>query len=46
MHEEDNNALKAVNKVLPKISELIEAIAPKIEKGGRFFTLELELVAD
>ena len=32
MHEEDNNALKAVNKVLPKISELIEAIAPKIEK--------------
>ena len=37
MHEEDNNALKAVNKVLPKISELIEAIAPKIEKGGRLF---------
>jgi len=37
MHEEDNNALKAVNKVLPKISELIEAIAPKIEKGGRIF---------
>ena len=24
MHEEDNNALKAVNKVLPKISELID----------------------
>jgi N-acetylmuramic acid 6-phosphate etherase len=37
MHEEDNNAIKAVNKVLPKISELIEAIAPKIEKGGRLF---------
>ena len=37
MHKEDNNALKAVNKVLPKISELIEAIAPKIEKGGRLF---------
>ena len=37
MHKEDNNALKAVNKVLPKISELIEAIAPKFEKGGRLF---------
>ena len=37
MHKEDNNALKAVNKVLPKISELIEAIAPKIKKGGRLF---------
>ena len=26
MHEEDNNALKAVNKVLPKVVELIKQI--------------------
>ena len=26
MHEEDNNALKAVHKVLPKITELINEI--------------------
>ena len=37
MHEEDNNALKAVNKVLPKITELIKEIAPKIKSGGRLF---------
>ena len=37
MHEEDNNALKAVNKVLPDITNLIENIAPKIMKGGRLF---------
>ncbi len=30
MHEEDNNALKAVNKVLPDVTSLIENIAPKI----------------
>ena len=28
MHEEDNNALKAVNKVLPKVVELIKQIEP------------------
>ena len=33
MHEEDNNALKAVNKVLPDVIYLIENIAPKIIKG-------------
>jgi len=37
MHEEDNNALLAVNKVLPKVAELIENIAPKIKSGGRLF---------
>ena len=37
MHEEDNNALKAVNKVLPDVIYLIENIAPKIMKGGRLF---------
>ena len=37
MHEEDNNALKAVNRVLPKVSELIKQIEPKIKKGGRLF---------
>ena len=35
MHQEDKNALNAVNKVLPRVSEVIEAIAPKIKKGGR-----------
>ena len=37
MHEEDNNALKAVHKVLPKITELIYEIKPKIKNGGRLF---------
>ena len=37
MHEEDNNALKAVNKVLPDVTSLIENIAPKIKEGGRLF---------
>jgi N-acetylmuramic acid 6-phosphate etherase len=37
MHEEDNNALKAVNKVLPKVGELIKQIEPKIKNGGRLF---------
>ena len=37
MHEEDNNALKAVNKVLPDVTSLIESIAPKIKEGGRLF---------
>ena len=37
MHEEDNNALKAVNKVLPNVTELIKEIAPKIKSGGRLF---------
>jgi N-acetylmuramic acid 6-phosphate etherase len=37
MHEEDNNALKAVNKVLPNVIELIEEIEPKIKNGGRLF---------
>ena len=37
MHQEDKNALNAVNKILPRVSEVIEAIAPKIKKGGRLF---------
>ena len=37
MHEEDNNALKAINKVLPNITNLIENLAPKIKEGGRLF---------
>jgi len=37
MHEEDNNALKAVNKVLPDVANLIENIALKIKDGGRLF---------
>ena len=37
MHEEDNNALKAINKVLPNIINLIENLAPKIKDGGRLF---------
>ena len=39
MHEEDNNALKAVNKVLPNVVNLIENIEPMIKKGGRLFYL-------
>ena len=34
MHEEDNNALKAVNKVLPNVIELIEEIEPKIKNSS------------
>ena len=37
MHDEDNNALEAVNKVLPDVTNLIENITPKIKKGGRLF---------
>ena len=37
MHEEDNNALNAVQKVLPEITNLIEEIAPKMKSGGRLF---------
>ena len=37
MHEEDNNALRAINKVLPNITDLIENLAPKIKEGGRLF---------
>ena len=37
MHEEDNNALKAVQSVLPKVVQLIEEIEPKIKNGGRLF---------
>ncbi len=37
MHQEDNNALRAINKVLPNITNLIENLAPKIKKGGRLF---------
>ena len=40
MHQEDKNALNAVNKVLPRVSEVIEAIAPKIKKGGRLGVLD------
>jgi len=37
MHEEDNNALNAIQKVLPDITNLIEDIAPKMKSGGRLF---------
>ena len=37
MHEEDNNAIKAVNNVLPNVIKLIEEIEPKIKNGGRLF---------
>mgnify|MGYP006239053897 FL=1 len=37
MHEEDNNALKAVHNALPKVIQLIEEIEPKIKNGGRLF---------
>ena len=37
MHKEDNNALDAVQKVLPEITKLIEEISLKMNKGGRLF---------
>ena len=37
MLKEDNNALDAVQKVLPEITKLIEEIAVKMNKGGRLF---------
>ncbi|HJN79095.1 MAG TPA: N-acetylmuramic acid 6-phosphate etherase, partial [Flavobacteriaceae bacterium] len=37
MHQEDNNALDAVQKVLPEITILIEEIVRKMKTGGRLF---------
>lgn len=37
MHEEDNNAVNAVQKVLPDITKLIEEVALKMKSGGRLF---------
>ncbi len=37
MHEEDNNAVNAVQKVLPEITRLIEEVALKMKSGGRLF---------
>ncbi|MFL2628316.1 MAG: N-acetylmuramic acid 6-phosphate etherase [Candidatus Marisimplicoccus sp.] len=37
MHREDNNAIDAVQKVLPEITTLIEEIVPKMKSGGRLF---------
>ena len=37
MHEEDNNAVNAVQKVLPEITKLIEEVALKMKSGGRLF---------
>ena len=39
IHEEDKKILPAVYEAIPKIEELIEAMYPKIMKGGRLFYL-------
>lgn len=46
IHEEDQNAVQAVGKVLPQIERLIENVVLQLKKGGGCFTLELELAAD
>lgn len=37
MNKEDKSVPLAVEKVLPKIEELVDVIVPKMEKGGRLF---------
>ena len=37
MHQEDQNAVNAVGKVLPQIEALIEAVVDAQKKGGRLF---------
>ena len=39
IHEEDQNAVQAVGKVLPKIELLIEQVVSKLKDGGRLFYL-------
>ncbi|MCX7764630.1 MAG: N-acetylmuramic acid 6-phosphate etherase [Bacteroidia bacterium] len=35
MHEEDKKAVEAVGKVIPHIARFVEALIPRLEKGGR-----------
>jgi len=37
IHEEDQNAVQAVGKVLPQIERLIENVVLQLKKGGRLF---------
>lgn len=37
MNNEDRTVPEVVNKVIPQISELVEAIAKRMKKGGRLF---------
>ncbi len=37
INEEDQKVASAVQKVIPQIEALVEAIVPRIEKGGRLF---------
>ena len=39
IHEEDQSAVQAVGKVLPKIELLIEEVVSKLKNGGRLFYL-------
>lgn len=37
INEEDKKVPEAINKVIPKISALVEAIVPRMQQGGRLF---------
>ena len=37
IHQEDQNAVQAVGKVLPQIERLIEKVISQLRKGGRLF---------
>lgn len=39
IHQEDQNAVNAVGKVLPEIEQLISKVVSQLEKGGRLFYL-------
>ncbi|MEM9325342.1 MAG: N-acetylmuramic acid 6-phosphate etherase [Bacteroidota bacterium] len=37
INEEDQKVARAVQEILPKVTQLIEAIVPRFEEGGRLF---------
>ena len=37
INEEDARVAEAVNKAMPQISALVEAIEPRMRRGGRLF---------
>jgi len=37
INEEDTKVAEAVNKAMPQISALVEAIEPRMQRGGRLF---------
>ena len=46
INDEDMLVAEAVNKAIPQIEALVEAIEPRMKRGGRLFYVEQELVDD